>query len=237
MKTTLVLLTLNEIDGLQALFDRLPLDAVDEAFAVDGGSTDGTREFFDSRGFRVVEQHSRGRGEAFRLAFEQSAGDVLIFFSPDGNENPADITRFAAPLDDGADMVIASRMMRGARNEEDDHLLRWRKWANLSFTALANMMWNRQGRVSDTINGFRAIRREAWDAMHLDATDYAIEYQSSIRAFKLGLSVAEFPTCEAPRIGGESYAYSLPTGWRFLRLLWQELRNGTRFEARPAQAV
>ena len=46
MKITLVFLTYNEIVGLRELFDKVPLGSVDEYFAVDGGSTDGTLEFF-----------------------------------------------------------------------------------------------------------------------------------------------------------------------------------------------
>ena len=42
----LVLLTFNEIDGLKELWDKIPYDNFDEFFAVDGGSTDGTLDFF-----------------------------------------------------------------------------------------------------------------------------------------------------------------------------------------------
>ena len=64
MRIALVLLTLNEIAGLRVLFDRIPFDCVDETFCVDGGSTDGTREFYREREFRVLDQTSSGRGEA-----------------------------------------------------------------------------------------------------------------------------------------------------------------------------
>ena len=166
---------------------------------------------------------SRGRGEAFRIAFQTAAGDALIFFSPDGNEDPDDIPKFRDQLEAGHDLVIASRMMAGAHNEEDDELLRWRKWANQSFTLMANLIWNR-GRpyVTDTINGYRAIRKEAFEKLRPDSSGYTIEYQTSIRAMKLGLSVVEFPTHEGARIGGESYASSLPTGLKMLQTLWGE---------------
>ncbi len=229
MRTALVLLTLNEHEGVAALFDQIPLDAVDEAFAVDGGSTDGTLEIFQEKGFRVLDQASKGRGEAFRLAFDSTDADALIFFSPDGNEDPADVRRFRPLLEAGASMVIASRMMKGAVNEEDAELLRWRKWANNAFNWLANVFWNRGDYVTDSINGYRAITREAWGKIHPDGAGYTIEYQSTIRSMKLGLPVSEFPTTEGARIGGESYAKSLPTGMRFLRLLWSEIRVGRRF--------
>lgn len=229
MRIALVLLTLNEKDGVEALFDRIPFDAVDEAFAVDGGSTDGTREIFAEKGFRVLDQTSKGRGEAFRLAFASTDADALIFYSPDGNEDPADVTRFREHLESGADMVIASRMMEGAVNEEDAEWLRWRKWANNAFNWLANTFWNRNNYVTDSINGYRAITRDAWSKIRPDGAGYTIEYQSTIRGMKLGLAIKEFPTVEGQRIGGESYATSVPTGMRFLRLLASEVQVGRRF--------
>lgn len=229
MKIGLVVLTLNEIEGVTALFDSLPLDQVDEAFAVDGGSTDGTREFFSKKNFRVLDQASGGRGEAFRMAFAASEVDALIFFSPDGNEDSKDISRFRDYLSEGAAMVIASRMMEGAVNEEDAQIIRFRKWANNSFNWLVNLFWNRGPYITDSINGFRAITRDAWDQIRLDGTGYTIEYQSTIRCLKLRLPVREFPTTEGQRIGGESYAKSIPTGLRFLRLLFSEIAVGTRF--------
>ena len=39
---TLVLLTLNEIDGLRLLWDEIPVDKFNTVVAVDGGSTDGS---------------------------------------------------------------------------------------------------------------------------------------------------------------------------------------------------
>lgn len=230
MKVGLVLLTYNEIDGVKALYDKIPFDAVDEAFAVDGGSTDGTLEFFREKDFPVVRQHSRkGRGEAFRIAFENTSSDALIFFSPDGNENPDDILRFRPFLEEGYDIVSASRMMKGAHNEEDDQAFKWRKWANNTFNLMANLTWNRGKFITDAINGYRAITKKAWDRLRLDASDYFIEYQSTIRAFKLRLSIMEFPTHEGSRIGGESYARSLQTGLRFLKGYLREVWIGKKF--------
>lgn len=228
MTLALVLLTKNEIHGLSALLDRIPFSAVDEAFAVDGGSTDGTLDFYRARNFPVLEQRSAGRGEAFRLAFAHAKADALLFFSPDGNEDPDDIPKFRALLDKGYDMVIATRMAQGGHNEEDELLLPWRKWANQVLNAMANWTWNRGPYVTDSINGFRAITKKAWERLAPNGAGYTIEYQTTIRSMKLGLRIAEFPTYEAGRIGPGG-SPSLASGIAFLKLFAHEMRVGRRF--------
>ena len=227
VKRSLILLTLNEIEGLTALFDHLPLQATDECVAVDGGSTDGTVEFLKAHGIRVVGQSRRGRGQAFRIGAHEAKGEHLVFFSPDGNEDPNDIPNLLAKLEEGYDMAIGSRFLPGSRNEEDGRWLPVRAWANRTFTWLANRMWNHGPYISDTINGYRAVTKQAFGRMKIDADGFVVEYQMSIRAMKLQLRVTEIPTQEGNRIGGMSTAKSLPTGMLFLRYFWRELRTGS----------
>ncbi|MBI2494804.1 MAG: glycosyltransferase family 2 protein [Candidatus Rokubacteria bacterium] len=222
--TTLVILTLNEIEGLRHVFPKIPAAAVDEVLAVDGGSTDGTLEFFADHGVRTVRQTKRGRGEAFRLAARAARHDWLVFFSPDGNEDPNDIPRLVQGLADGHDMVIASRFMAGARSEDDDKFLfASRRWGNLTFTWLANALWPGRARITDTINGFRAVTRSAFERLAPDAEGYAIEFQMSMRALQLRLRVLEIPTVESERFGkGVSKLHAIPVGLQFLRLMVKE---------------
>src|SRR3972149_9450353 len=124
IETTLVILTRNEIEGMRVLIGRIPFEAVGEQFVVDYKSDDGTVDFVKKRGIRIIQQENPGRGEAFRLAVSVSRGKYLVFFSPDGNEDPADIPKLLAKIREGYDMVIASRFLPGSRNEEDRFLVR-----------------------------------------------------------------------------------------------------------------
>jgi glycosyltransferase involved in cell wall biosynthesis len=224
VKSTLVILTWDEIEGLKTVYPKIPFDAVDEYFAVDGGSTDGTLKFYQKHKIPYFVQKKKGRGEAFRLAFRKAKGNVLIFFSPDGNEDPADIPKFLPYFKKGYDMVIASRMMKPGWNEEDGQIIKTRKWANQAFTLIANVFWNRHlPYITDTINGYRAISRKTFKIVNPDASGYAIEYQISIRCFKKKLKIKEIPSIEYPRIGGKSKASSFSTGIKFLKLLAKEL--------------
>ena len=229
LKRTLVLLTFNEIEALPKLFDRIPLSAADEVLAVDGGSKDGTVEYLQSKGVRVLPQPRRGRGCAFSVALDATTADVLCYYSPDGNEDPADIPKVFEKLEEGGyDLVVASRMSKGAHNEEDDQPVKLRKWVNLAFTFLANVLWNRGPYLTDTINGFRAVRADSFRRCECRVDGFVIEYLMSIRMMKLGLRLGEIPTYEHPRLGGISTAHSWPTGLEFTRHLIREALMGRR---------
>jgi len=230
MKIALILLVRNERPCLEILLDKIPRPGpecgYDLMVAVDGVSSDGTPEYLQANGVDVVAQSRRGRGEAFHQAFEEVDADAYLFFSPDGNEAIADLPRFRTLLEAGADIVIASRMMPESRNEEDDQILRPRKWANNIFNAMANLLFRRSGPyITDSINGYRAITRSAAKRLQLDAPDYTIEYQMTMRALDAGLNIVEFPTIEGARIAGDTGAPAIPTGLRFVRRLWWEWKR------------
>lgn len=229
MKRSLILLTFNEIEAAPKIIDKIPTDCADEVIAIDGGSQDGTIDFLKSKGFDVLVQEKRGRGVAFQMAAERAKGESIVLFSLDGNEDPNDIPKLFKTIEDGADIAIASRMMKGAFNEEDVHWFRLRKWVNQAFTLIANVLWNRGPYITDTINGFRGFTKKAFEQIQPDADGFVIEYQMSIRGMKKGLKIVEIPTREGQRLGGKSTAAALPTGLIFIRQLFRELKVGNNF--------
>lgn len=225
---TLVILTRNEIDGLRAIFPKIDLKSADEVIAIDYKSTDGSKEFLaQQKGVRLINQEKSGRGEAMRMASAEAKGDYLCFFGPDGNEDPTDTGRLLEKAAEGYDLVVASRFMKESRNEEDDQFFKWRAWANQAFTLLANLFFG--GRMSDTINGYRVVKKTSFDRLNLDAEGYAIEYQMSIRAKKAKMRIAEIPTYEGNRVGGVSDAKSIPVGLNILKALIKEIFSGKKF--------
>jgi glycosyltransferase involved in cell wall biosynthesis len=231
---SVVLLTYNEVEGTRVLLPALLQIDADEVFAMDGGSKDGTVELLQGAGISVCQQVRPGRGPALIEATAMARNEAVVIFSPDGNEDPADIPRLLDLLDAGADLAIGSRFLPGSRNEEDDSVLPLRAWANRLFGAALNILWNRGQYVSDTINGFRAYRRSRVLELDLDAPGMTIEYQMTSRALKAGFDIREVPTREGDRIGGASHAPSISTGVAFLRVLVREMYLGRR---RRAEAI
>ena len=56
MKFTLVLMTLNEIQGCKKIVPRIDKSLFSQLLVIDGGSQDGTIEYLKNNGFEVVIQ-------------------------------------------------------------------------------------------------------------------------------------------------------------------------------------
>ena len=56
----IIVLTLDEIDGVRAIMPQVKKEWADEIVFVDGGSKDGTVEEATKMGFRVIHQKDKG---------------------------------------------------------------------------------------------------------------------------------------------------------------------------------
>ncbi len=224
---TLVVLTKNEINGIRALFDKIPRENFEDVFAIDGQSKDGTKEFMEEKGLKVYTQEKLGRAEAFRMAIGLAKYEHIVFFSPDGNEDPKEIIPLVSLLGEDCDMAVGSRFMNGGRSDDDDVPLPIRGFGNKGFTMIANLLW--KGKLTDSINGFRAIKKFIYNDLKPDSKGFGIEYQLSIRALKRGYKIKEIPTYEGDRIGGQSTARTIPTGLYFVKLLLREMWIRNKF--------
>ncbi|NVM05188.1 MAG: glycosyltransferase family 2 protein [Candidatus Helarchaeota archaeon] len=214
------------------MYEKIPFDIVDEVLAIDGGSTDGTIEFYKekmktNKKLKLLIQKHRGRGIAFLIGAKHATQENIIFFSPDGNENPYDIVKIKHELEKGYDLVIASRFMKTAQSDDSDDPVRVRKMGNLFFTTLVRLFW--QIKIHDAINGFRGIKKEKLLKLNQDATEHEIEFQMTIRAAKLKYKIKEIPTLELERIGGARKAKTWRMGIRFTKFFLKELLKGKKF--------
>jgi glycosyltransferase involved in cell wall biosynthesis len=105
--------------------DALAHEAAWELVLVDDGSTDGTFSELetiaagDARVKVVRLRRNFGQSAAMQAGFDAAAGDVIVTMDGDLQNDPADIPRMLAKLDEGYDAVLGQRM-----NRQDKLLLR-----------------------------------------------------------------------------------------------------------------
>lgn len=197
MKVTLVIPTLNEIDGMKEIMPRINRDWVDQIIIVDGGSVDGTIEYANANGYFLLEQKTKGLVNAYKEALEFAAGDIIIIFTPDGNSVPELIPMLIKKISEGYDMVIVSRYLNGAKSYDDDIITAFGNWM---FTKMINVLFG--AHYTDTLVGFRAWKKDLFRLTNEYAKIAGFEPLSAIKCAKLKLRVAEISGDEPPRIGG-----------------------------------
>lgn len=227
---SLAIIVRNEYKSSKIIFPKIPKDSLDHIYVIDGNSTDGTQKYYKQQGIPVYEQKLKGLGGAALEARKHCTDDAFIFFHPDGNEDPADIELIAHYLRRGEKFVIPSRMIKGARNEEDDAFLKPRKWFNKSMALVSNLLWNESNPfVSEIVQGFRGIRCDVFDQLKLDKTDCTIDFQMVIRALKHDVPIFEFPTKEGDRLFGETNFKAIDTGTKELSMFVREVFDNSTY--------
>ena len=213
---------MDEAPTIEGIVRRcLPL--ADTVIVVDGHSTDGTADLARRAGARILEDARRGKGDAIRTAIPHITTPITVFLDADGSHLPEDIPKIVAPiLEDRADHVSASRLMGGSSELHGGWDEFWRLTGSSFITACIN--WRFGVRLSDSQNGFRAIRTPLLQRLALTGDTTTIEQEMIMRTLRLGGRMGEVPSHEYARQHGVShiriwrvaprYVYSL------IRHLW-----------------
>lgn len=214
---TIIIPTLNEEETIANVIEQCKQYG-DEIIVVDGHSTDKTRDIADCLMVKVIVDNGAGKGAALRQALSIATGDIIVFIDADGSHDPQDIPRLIQPIIDGkADHVTGSRILGGS-SELFGGFNEFMRLTGSSFiTECIN--WRFNVKLSDSQNGFRAIKREIAIKLGLQENITTIEQEMVMRTLKNGYVMAEVPTHEHRRIVGDSkiilrkvwfrYGYSL----------------------------
>jgi glycosyltransferase involved in cell wall biosynthesis len=215
---SVVIPCLNEAENIDACvttaLEVLKSSGLDgEVLVVDNASEDDSAALAAVAGARVVSEPRRGYGSAYLAGFGAAKGKYIVMADADLTYDFAEIPRFVAELDGGAELVMGDRM-----DNIQPGAMPWlhRYIGNPILTGLLNFFF-RTG-VKDAHCGMRALRRDVLPRLDLRTTGMEFASEMVIRASKENLRIAEFPIEYHPR-GGESKLSSFRDGWRHLRFL------------------
>ncbi len=181
---------------------------------MDGHSTDQTVAEAKANGARVITDRALGKGDGLKLGVEAASHPVVIFLDADGSHDPHDIPRIAGPvIRNEADMVIGSRMTGGSDELSGNFDTFVRFVSSQVITLGINLRW--KSNLSDSQNGFRAIKRQVFLDLKLRENRHTIEQEMLMRALKKGYKVSEVPAHEYKRVYGKSHIRLSSAGYRY----------------------
>lgn len=193
----------------------------DEILVIDGHSRDKSREIAKKLKCRVYLDGGKGKGEAIRRGFARVRGEIIVFIDADGSHEPKDIPKLVKPIKQGkADLVIASRGKGGSDELHGD----FEKMLRLIGSSIITLAINSRFKVqlTDSQNGFRAIKRKVAQRLNLKENIFTIEQEMIMKALKKGFEVIEIPSHEYARKIGKSHINLLTMGPRYI---WCLIKN------------
>jgi dolichol-phosphate hexosyltransferase len=207
-------LTIGEVISASKAYAR-------DIIVVDGHSRDDTVAMARSLGVRVILDHRKGKGDAIRTALPQIGTEITVFIDADGSHDPHDIPCLVEPILKGkADHVSGSRLIGGSGELHGGFNEFFRLMGGSFITTCINRHFGVL--LSESQNGFRAIRTEVLRSLALQENISTIEQEMIIKTLKKGYRVAEVPTHEYRRKEGYSKIEIRRVAFRYL---WSMVKN------------
>jgi glycosyltransferase involved in cell wall biosynthesis len=192
----------DEDRSVELLYDELasalePLARPWEAVFVDDGSTDGsfaalTRLNDRAPNVRVVRlRRNFGKSAALAAGFRHSTGDVVVTIDADLQDDPSEIPRLLAKLDEGFDLVSGWKTQRRDR------------WSRRLGSRVFNSVVGRASglKLHDMNCGLKAYRAEVVRSLRIYGELHRF---LPVLAHDRGFRVAELPVNHRPREHGRS---------------------------------
>lgn len=143
-----------------------------------------------------------GRGvlNAMRAGIASSAAPYVLISMSDGSDEPHIVDSMVQLARDGADVVAASRYMRGGRQIGGPRLKRL-----MSRTAGLTLHWFGGVATHDPTNNFKLYSRRFLDATTIESeAGFELALELTVKATLAGRRVAEVPTTWRDRTSGQS---------------------------------
>lgn len=202
IKLSIVIPVFNEERRLPKTFDALrnftkkKFAPVAEVIFVDDGSNDGTLKMIKEFKFEfpvklISYPQNCGKGHAVRRGMLDASGDYALMLDADMSTPLAEIEKFTLLMELGAQVIIGTRKIAGAKVLKHQPFLRQKMGE--AYTALANIITG--AGVSDFTCGFKCFSRDAvnkiFPVAKIDRWSYDSEILYLARLY--GFAIQEVP--------------------------------------------
>lgn len=214
LKKIVLIPTYNEIENISKIIHKvLRIEGSFHVLIIDDGSPDGTgaevkklQQKFPDSIFLIERAKKQGLGTAYIAGFKwglEHGYDYLFEMDADFSHNPDDLIRlFRACHDDGADVSVGSRYIKGGKvvNWPLNRIL-------ISYGASVYVRLITWMHVKDCTAGFVCYKRKVLETIALDEVKfigYAFQIEMKYRAIKAGFKIKEIPITFVDRKEGHS---------------------------------
>jgi dolichol-phosphate mannosyltransferase len=202
VKKIVIIPTYNEKENIAAIINAvIVLGNQYHVLVVDDGSPDGTanivKELMQAHPDKIFIQERVGKlglGTAYIHGFKWALAnqyDYIFEMDADFSHNPLDLDRLLAACENGADVAIGSRYVKGGATENWplDRLI-YSKGGSLYTRMITGMP------VKDPTAGFMCYKNKVLAAMQLDHINfigYAFQIEMKFASWRLGFKLKEVP--------------------------------------------
>jgi dolichyl-phosphate beta-glucosyltransferase len=169
-----------------------------EIIVVSDGSTDRTCELVEELKSKILnlklicEKKNRGKGYAVKIGMLNAQGEFRLFTDADNSTPISEIEKFLPEFEKGADIVIASRELKGAILDPPQPL--FRRFVGEVFKYLRKIivgLWE----IQDTQCGFKCFKGEVAEKIFPKAKieRFAFDPEILLIAKKMGFKIKEVP--------------------------------------------
>lgn len=176
-----------------------------------------------------LHRNTLGRGvlNAMKSGLRAARAQYVLITMGDGSDNPADIDAMYRLAHGGADVVAGSRYMRGGRQLGGPLLKR-----TMSRTAGLSLHWLGGLPVHDATSNYRLYSKRLLNQVTIESRGgFELGLELTVKAYRLGMLVAEVPTTWRDRTAGKSRFQLWQWLPRYLHWYWRGMAG--RFRKKP----